>query len=179
MSPELHGELNCRDRTTLTVHFRGFQAIRLSEKFLQICSKQPSFTFFSPSAHLDPTRQAESSEMEQSHRSNCCWHAGLKWDYQCLSTTGHSAPHCWGRGQLLLTSSAGAQFYLFLKCGWLRLTQLSPGIQKKSKTRQTKDNCIGAHFLKIETKKLKIQRHSDLLLCLPNKFFYSFQTEDN
>lgn len=102
--------------------------------------------------------------------------AGLKWDYQCLSTTGHSAPHRWGRGQLLICRSS----VLPLPQMWLtEANQLSPGIQKKSKTRQTKDNYISAHFLKIETKKLKIQRHSDLLLCLPNKFFYSFQTEDN
>lgn len=167
MSPELHRELHCMDRTMLILHFWGFQVIQHSGKFLQF---------------LDPTRQAESSEMEKSYLSNCCWYARSSGAKIRLSMPKHD----WSLCTTLLTAWPAAlniicrSPVLPLPQMWLtEASKLSPGVQIEAKTRQTHDNCRSAHFLKKETKK-KIQRHSQLhLLRLPNKLFHSFQIEGN
>lgn len=65
-----------------------FRAFNTQGSFYR-CSKEPRFTFFTPSAHLDPTRQAEISAMGQSHLSNCCWHACSSRAKMRLSVSKH------------------------------------------------------------------------------------------
>lgn len=48
-----------------------FRFFNTQGSLYRCAARSPASPFF----HLDPTRQAEISEMEQSHLSDCCWHA--------------------------------------------------------------------------------------------------------
>lgn len=158
MSAELHRELNCIDRTTLTLHLWGFQVSQLSRGVLWTCSKESSSTqknclpISSPPTHLVPTRPAGSAEVEQPHLSNCCGHllssrAKMRfidtWAWLCslCSTPLRACP-------ATVTVPAASQFYRSLKrgCGFPIKSNV---LQKqKRKARQSKDNCISVHFFK-------------------------------
>lgn len=77
-----------------------------------------------------------------------------------------------------VTPPTGARSYLYLRPVWGHPIKLNVLQEQKTKAKQTKDNCICVHFLK-QNQKWKIQRHSHVLLCLPDEFVYSFQIEVN
>lgn len=143
VSPELHRELSCTDRTMLIFHFWRFQVIQHSEKFLQICSKEPSFMFF----HLLPVLIPQDIYN--------CWHACSSRAKMRLSVSKHD----WSLFTTLLRVWPAAlniicrSSVLPLPQMWLsEASRLSKSrSSNKSKTRLTKDNCISTHFFKKET----------------------------